>query len=128
MKKNRKRANRSDREEATTFLLNAALVSLFKQEQAEEDEASNLRRALLLLIFIVQDDAAPATQYVIDYLLQEFSPLADYFDDKHRHPLVNNEDVMRIHLDNNRTGLLIRDDFGKQLLAEAIEFVRNAGE
>jgi hypothetical protein len=115
--------------EAEAFLLKAALISLIKQEMPDEsDENRALRRLLLVLIWTVQDDASPATQYLIDYLLLEFPPLVKYFDGQGRHPLVHGEEVMRARLEEDRVGLLIREAFGRQLLAEAIEDVREAEE
>ena len=66
--------------------------------------------------------------YSIGYLLLEFPPLAKHFDARHRHPLVLGEAVMRARLQDDRMGLLIREAFGKQLLEEAIEVVREAEE
>jgi hypothetical protein len=115
------------RAEAEDFLWSTALVSLFKQEySADEDDASALRRALLTFIVILQDDASPAAKYMIDYLLQEFPPLANHFNEKHRQPLIGTEEVMRARLQDDQLGLLIRDEFGKRVLAEAIEVVRQA--
>jgi hypothetical protein len=117
------------RREAEDFLLKAALISLIKQEMPdEEDENRALRRLILTLIWAVQDEATPATQYLIDYLLLEFPPLVKHFDERHRHPLVHGEDVMRARLDDDRVGLLIREAFGRQLLEEAIEVVEEAEE
>jgi hypothetical protein len=76
----------------------------------------------------VQEDASPATQYLIDYLLLDFQSLAKHFDERHRHPLVHGEDVMRARLQDDRMGLLIREEFGRQLLDEAIEVVHDAEE
>ena len=115
------------RADAEAFLWGAALVSLFKQEYAaDEDDASALRRALLTFILIVQDEASPAARYMIDYLLQEFPPLANHFNAQHRHPLIGAEEVMRARLQDDQVGLLIREAFGTKLLAEAIEVVRES--
>jgi hypothetical protein len=119
----------SDRATAEAFLLHASLVSLFKQEiEQEADEARALRRALLTFTLVVQDDALPATRFLIDYLLLEFPPLADHFTAQHRHPLVAGEDVLRARLQDNRAGLLIRDAFGEQLLSDAVALVTRAEE
>jgi hypothetical protein len=59
-------------------------------------------------------------------LLQEFPPLADHFTAQHRHRLIGTEEAMRVRLQDDQLGLLIREEFGKQLLAEAIEVVRDA--
>ena len=68
---------------------------------------------MLALIWMVQDDASPATQYLIDYLLLEFPPLVKYFDEQHRHSLVHGEEVMRARLHDDRVGLL-DCSFGKR--------------
>ena len=119
----------AQRREATDFLLKAALITLVKQEiPDEEDERRALRRLLLTLIWTVQEDASPATQYLIDYLLVDFQPLVKHFDERYRHPLVHREHVMRARLQDDRMGLLIREEFGRQLLDEAIEVVHDAEE
>jgi hypothetical protein len=116
-----------ERAEAEAFLWRAALVSLFTQEYSpDEDDASALRRALLTFILIVQDEASPAPRYMIDYLLQEFPPLAHRFNAQHRHPLIGTEEVMRARVRDDQLGLLIREEFGTKLLAEAIEVVRES--
>ena len=99
---------------------------------------------MLTFILIVQDDASPAAKYMIDYLLQEFPPLADHFNAQHRQPLIGTEDVMRVPLqvarrmqseksglpepsdDDDQPWLLIREEFRTKLLADAIEIVREA--
>ena len=112
----------SDREESVDFLLKAVLAGLVRHEIAADlDETSALRRALLGLIVTVQDAAPPAAQALIDYLLRDFAPVADRFDARDRQPLVASEHVIRAQLRDGRVRLVMRREFGEQLLAEVIQ-------
>lgn len=76
-------------------ILNVRLLAAMKAELgAEENQRAALRKALLFLILTTQDSADEAGRDVIDYLLKDFSPLADRFR-KNLHSFCNGHPVAR---------------------------------
>jgi hypothetical protein len=112
-------------------LVQGAFAALMRQDLVmEEDDARALRRALPALVWLVQDDlsAEPSSRVARDfiaYLLLHFAPLAGHFDSNHCHVVARGEHVMRARLDDERVGLLIRQELGQRLLAEGIECVED---
>lgn len=85
-----------------------------KQELLGEIESRiALRKAVLGIIFLIQQDQSQILQDYIDFLLMTFPPLSEHFDDN-KHPLINEEKIMRAR--NEETiSLLIRADFLEKL-------------
>jgi hypothetical protein len=62
---------------------------------AEPNEQLALRKALITLIMMTQDGATPIAKKFIEYLIQEFPPLARYFSGTDDHPFLDNHTVGR---------------------------------
>src|SRR6267142_4591298 len=61
----------------------------------EKDDRLALRKALLSLIMMTQDGAGPIGKQFIEYLIQEFPPLAGHFSATHDHPIFGEHKVGR---------------------------------
>ena len=71
---------------------------LAKELDAEKDEALALRKALLGLIFLTEHlvhltEVSLSVKPLLHYLVSDFTPLLNHFDDNSEHPLVAGENI-----------------------------------
>ena len=99
---------------------------LAKELDAEKDEALALRKALLGLIFLTEHlvhltEVSLSVKPLLHYLVSDFTPLLNHFDDNSEHPLVAGENIRRQRGDDGHPEFAIRKDFFERLDTAAAE-------
>ena len=89
-----------------------ALVSELTQEP---DPEQALRKALLGVILLTQGEVSDDVAPLFDYLLLEFLPLSQAFDN-HRQPFLGQEFITRLQLVDH-VEVALREEFVRQLVS-----------